>query len=95
MRIIGLARLIVGPTGSESPIVHVPHEQVYGHGIEDMLHRTPLIDKIRDAIGWEPTLDLDRILRDVIDYHAGLPTAELRAPAPSGWPPEPPSRSRL
>ena len=33
-----------------------------------MLHREPSIDKIRDAVGWEPTLSLERILADVIDH---------------------------
>ena len=33
-----------------------------------MLHRIPSIDKIAAAIGWEPTLDLDVILADVIKY---------------------------
>ena len=37
-------------------------------GIEDMLHRIPAIEKIGAAIGWEPALDLDRILADVIEH---------------------------
>jgi hypothetical protein len=39
---------------------------VYGQGIEDMLHRIPSTEKIRAAIGWQPRLDLDLILADVI-----------------------------
>jgi nucleoside-diphosphate-sugar epimerase len=34
----------------------------------DMQHRAPSITKIREAIGWLPTLDLDRILSDVIQH---------------------------
>jgi nucleoside-diphosphate-sugar epimerase len=32
-----------------------------------MLHRVPSIEKVRAAIGWEPTQSLDEILRDVVD----------------------------
>ena len=45
----------------------IPHDQVYGLGIEDVLHREPSIEKINTAIGWKPTLDLDRILADVVE----------------------------
>jgi len=42
--------------------------QVYGQGIEDMLHRQPSIEKISSAVGWEPTVSLDGILEDVIRH---------------------------
>ena len=45
--------------------------------IEDVLHREPSIEKIRAAIGWRPSLDLDRILDDVIDHTRRAPAAEL------------------
>ena len=54
--------------GSSSELVYVPYDQVYGLGIDDMLHRVPAIEKIRDAIGWEPEHDLDRTLMDVIEH---------------------------
>jgi UDP-glucose 4-epimerase len=63
-----LADEIIERTGSSSSVELVPYEQVYGQGIEDMLHRIPSIDKIRAAIGWEPTRDLDDILGDVIAH---------------------------
>ena len=44
----------------------VPYDEVYGQGIEDMLHRIPSTEKIPAAIGWQPTLALDEILADVI-----------------------------
>src|SRR5215204_6400458 len=52
-----LAERVKEMTRSESDIVYLPYEEVYGQGIEDMLHRIPAIDKIHDRIGWEPTLD--------------------------------------
>ena len=66
-----LAARVLELTGSRSEIVHIPYEKVYGTGIDDMLHRVPAIDKIRGAIGWEPTRDLDTILSDVIEYATG------------------------
>ncbi len=62
-------------TGSESPTVHVPFDEVYGSGIEDMLHRVPGTDKIRAAIGWEPERNLDDILGDVIASISGVAIA--------------------
>jgi UDP-glucose 4-epimerase len=66
VRILDLAQRVLDQTGSRSGLEFVPHEEVYGLGIEDVLHREPSIAKIRAAIGWEPTLDLDRILADVV-----------------------------
>ena len=63
-------------TGSTSELVYVPYEQVYGLGIEDMLHRVPAIEKIDAAIGWAPERTLDEILADVIAFAR----AELGAP---------------
>jgi UDP-glucose 4-epimerase len=77
--IASLAERVLEATGSKSEIRFVPYDQVYGGGIEDMLHRIPAIEKIRDAIGWRPTLSLDRIISDVIDHHVAA-----RASAPSG-----------
>jgi len=64
--ILELANRIIAQTGSTSSIAHIAYDQVYGQGIEDMLHRIPAIGKINAAIGWEPTRTLDDILTDVI-----------------------------
>jgi UDP-glucose 4-epimerase len=69
--ILELADRVKELTGSDSDLSFVPYEEVYGHGIEDMLHRIPAIEKVRAAIGWRPIRDLDRILLDVIDYQRG------------------------
>jgi UDP-glucose 4-epimerase len=64
--ILELAERVKAATGSASPVEFLPYDEVYGQGIEDTLHREPAIGKIRDAIGWEPSFDLGRILADVI-----------------------------
>ncbi len=54
--------------GSSSPIVHVPYEQAYQEGFEDMERRVPDITKIRELIGYENRVNLDSILDGVIEY---------------------------
>jgi UDP-glucose 4-epimerase len=66
-----LARRVLEATGSSSELVYVPYEDVYGIGIEDMLHRIPSTAKVRDAIGWQPERTLDDILADVLAYERG------------------------
>ena len=64
--ILGLAQRIKRLTGSTSPLVHIPFDEVYGTGIEDMLHRVPCTDKVRKTIGWAPEHALEHILDDVV-----------------------------
>jgi UDP-glucose 4-epimerase len=68
IRIIDLAERIRKLTGSRSELSFVPYDEVYGVGIEDTLHREPAIGKIEAATGWQPSLDMGRILDDVIDH---------------------------
>jgi UDP-glucose 4-epimerase len=77
-------------TSSSSDIAFVPYDEVYGHGIEDMQHRAPSIEKIRKAIGWQPTLGLEQILADVI-AHVAKGSTEVGVGSPS-WLAEPPRR---
>jgi UDP-glucose 4-epimerase len=73
IRILDLAERIIGATASKSEIVFVPYEQVYGQGIEDMLHRIPSIDKVRHATGWEPSRSLDEIIAHVVEHARSAP----------------------
>jgi UDP-glucose 4-epimerase len=65
--IIGLAEAIKAKVGSVSPLTHLSFDEVYGTGIEDMLHRVPCTDKVRETIGWIPERSLEEILDDVIE----------------------------
>jgi nucleoside-diphosphate-sugar epimerase len=58
-------------TESGSRIEYVSYDDVYGIGIEDMLHRIPSTAKIRATTGWAPGRTLDDILGDVLDYERG------------------------
>jgi UDP-glucose 4-epimerase len=63
-----LAGRVIERTGSASEIVTVPYETAYEDGFEDMARRVPDTSKIRAAIGWRATRDLDTILADVIAH---------------------------
>jgi len=75
IRILDLAHRVLELTGSNSEITFVPYDRVYGLGIEDTLHREPSIERIKSAIGWQPSLDLERVLTDVIDHTRHAPVA--------------------
>ncbi len=66
-----LARFVVQATGSRSSIVHVPYEQAYAPGFEDMQRRLPDISKAQAAFDFQPHRNIEQILADVI--------ADLRA----------------
>ncbi len=76
IRILDLADRVRALTGSDSEVVFVPYDAVYGQGIEDMIHRQPSIEKVSEAIGWQPTRTLDEILRDVIEHTRRAPVMD-------------------
>jgi UDP-glucose 4-epimerase len=80
--ILELAARVLEKTGSDSKLEFLSYDDVYGRGIEDMLHRIPAISKIRDAIGWRPTRSLDDILSDVIDHERARVSGLTEAAAP-------------
>ncbi len=63
-----LAARVKAITGSASPIVHVPYENAYMEGFEDMERRVPDISRIRDLTGYRNTYDLDDILAKVVEF---------------------------
>jgi UDP-glucose 4-epimerase len=66
-----LAQRVRELTESSSEIEYVAYDDVYGIGIEDMLHRIPSTAKIRAAIDWAPERTLDDILGDVLAFERG------------------------
>jgi len=63
-----LAQRVKAITGSSSPIVHVPYDEAYQEGFEDMERRVPDITKIVNLIGYKNTCGLDDILAKVVEY---------------------------
>jgi len=69
--ILDLARRVKELTQSSSDIVFVPYDEAYEEGFEDMPRRVPDITKVGDLVGFRPKMDLDGILKSVIDYQSG------------------------
>ena len=77
--ILDLAKRVRSATNSASEIVLVPYDQAYEAGFEDMPRRVPDLTKIRDLVGYAPTLGLDEILDRVIeDQRAALAVGHQR-----------------
>jgi nucleoside-diphosphate-sugar epimerase len=77
MSVLDLARLIIELTGSSSPIVFVERPE------DDPSVRRPDIRLAREALGWEPTVDVRDGLRRTIDWFR----TQLPGLVPSSGPP--------
>ena len=75
----GLAERVRELAGSSSEITHIPYEEVYGPGFEDMQRRTPDITKLEETIGYAPSYSTDDILTSVIRYFEQGEGAEKNA----------------
>ena len=63
-----LAARVKELTGSDSTIQYIPYDEAYEAGFEDMPRRVPDISKICGLIGYRPKLELDEIIRTVIEH---------------------------
>src|SRR5712671_2855333 len=70
-----LASRVKELTSSESEIVLVPYDEAYEEGFEDMPRRVPDISKVNGQVGFAPEMDLDGILKTVIEFHSGRMSA--------------------
>lgn len=76
-----LAKRVKELAHSTSEIVFVPYDEAYEEGFEDMPRRIPDISKVSKQVGFRPEMDLEGILRSVIDFHSGQ---QARATKQSG-----------
>ena len=57
-------------TGSESEVEFIPYEQAWPKGTyEDLLYRTPNLEKIRRCVGYDPKIDLDEAFSRLIEHY--------------------------
>ena len=63
-----LAKLVIKITKSKSQIEYIPYEKAYGIGFEDMSRRKPDISKIKKLFGFQPTLGIEEIVKQVVKY---------------------------
>ena len=61
-----LAKVVIDQTASSSKIVHVPYDEAYGSGFEDMERRIPNIELIKSLVGWSPKRNLKLIISDIV-----------------------------
>ena len=63
-----LAHRVKQRTNSSSPITHVPYDQAYEPGFEDMPRRVPAVGKLEGLTGFRPAIPLDDIVDGVVAY---------------------------
>ncbi|RPG61815.1 MAG: NAD-dependent epimerase/dehydratase family protein [Flavobacteriaceae bacterium TMED238] len=63
-----LAELIIKLSNSNSKIVYKTHEEIYGNKFEDPMRRTPSIDKIIAATGYKPSMVIENMIKEIIEY---------------------------
>ena len=48
------------------------YEEAYGEGFEDMKRRKPNTDKLENAIGYKPSVNIDQVIEEMIIYFKNL-----------------------
>ncbi|RJQ51220.1 MAG: NAD-dependent epimerase/dehydratase family protein [Actinobacteria bacterium] len=66
-----LAEKVIEIVGSDSPIEHIPYDQAYEEGFEDMERRVPDCTRARRLIGFEPKYTLDEIITMILESLQG------------------------
>jgi len=69
LSIKALAEMLKEVGGFASPIVYVPHREVFGPSYEDIPRRVPDVSKTKRLLGWEATTSLEEGLRKTIAYY--------------------------
>ena len=64
--VLALAELVRERTGSRSPIVRVPFDDVFPPGFVDPVRRVPSLARLRAAIGWAPSLPVAAIVDQLV-----------------------------
>lgn len=64
-----LAKLVKNIVGGDSEIVHISYDEAFEKGFEDMQRRVPNITKIKELIGFKPTVDLEESIKRIVEYY--------------------------
>jgi len=62
-----LAERIIAAAGSTSKVEYISYDVAYEEGFEDMQRRVPDTTRAFNLVGFQPTVGLDEIIRQVID----------------------------
>ncbi len=69
----GLASIVKQRADSSSPITHIPYDQAYEPGFEDMQRRVPCLEKLKWLADFRPSTPLTEIVDRVIaHFHSKL-----------------------
>ena len=63
-----LAKKVIFMINSSSRIKHIPYDQIYPIGFEDMQRRVPNTSKINALTGWTPRLQIEDSISDIVKY---------------------------
>jgi UDP-glucose 4-epimerase len=73
----GLAHVVRKRAKSKSPITHIPYDQAYEPGFEDMPRRVPSLEKLERLVAFRPRTQLTAIVDRVIEYFQKKADAEF------------------
>jgi UDP-glucose 4-epimerase len=62
-----LAEMVREIVDSPSDIVHVPYDEAYAEGFEDLERRVPDVRKLEQLTGFRFSIPLEQIIEDVVD----------------------------
>lgn len=74
--ICALADLVIETLDSSSSIEKVPYGEAYPDGFEDLRHRRPSLERVREAVGFEPKISLRETIRDLASEISQMPVGE-------------------
>ena len=61
-----LADRVIERAGSRSEKQFIPYDEAYGARFDDLRRRVPCLERVREAIGFEPTRTLDQIIDELV-----------------------------
>lgn len=65
--ISSLADMIIERTGSDSSKKFISYKEAYGREFDDMQRRVPCLDRVKEAIGYVPEMNLEQTLDMIIE----------------------------
>jgi len=68
-----LSRRVIAATGSRSTVRFLPYHVAYEEGFEEMYRRIPDTTKVQKLTGFSPTINLDGIIEDVVEFYRRHP----------------------
>lgn len=72
--ILELAQAVLRATGSTSRVVFKAYDEAYPAGFEDLRERRPDLSRIREAVGYSPSIGLERTIAETVESIRGVVT---------------------